>query len=56
MHAELDEVAEGKIQEEELAVIVVCDSFVPVGLSDLIDFSFVENDYSITKMTAAVDA
>ena len=56
MHAELDEVSEGKIREEELAVIVVCDRFVLVRLSDLIDFSFIENDYSVSIMTAAFDA
>ena len=54
--AELVNVAERVIQEHELAVNIVCGSFVPEGVDDLIDSAFAENDGSISMVTEAVDA
>ncbi len=54
--AGLVEVAEGLIQEHGLAVNIVCGSFVPEGVDDLIDSAFAENDGSISMVTEAVDA
>jgi hypothetical protein len=52
----LVDVAEGLIQEHGLAVNIVCGSFVPEGVDDLIDSAFAENDGSISMVTEAVDA
>ncbi|MDA7902392.1 hypothetical protein N9B31_01915 [Mariniblastus sp.] len=52
----LVDVAEGLIQEHGLAVNIVCGSFVPEGVNDLIDSAFAENDGSISMVTEAVDA
>jgi len=54
--AGLVKVAEDLIQEHGLAVNIVCGSFVPEGMDDLIDSAFAENDGSISMVTEAVDA